>query len=141
MQVFSRITSYLGSHDGALTFYESLRVSDRRLSRSAGFNSLPDDCAESEQDRPRRYPLRPCYEFVPPWRLIAAIGCLGCAVAINGYGRGWIRLLCAFFILCAGWLIMDGHRYWCKGEDGNYHEYSHAAKLSHEKAAFLRRSL
>jgi hypothetical protein len=96
------------------------------LYRSASFNSLPKNCSESEQKRPCSNSFGPCYEFVPPLRLILAVVCLSCAVAINGYGRDWIRLLCFLPILCAGWLILDGHRYWCKGEDGNYHEYSHS---------------
>jgi IS1 family transposase len=41
-------------------------------------------------------------------------------------------LLCALPFLCAGWLILDGHHYRCKGEDGNYHNYSHDDKLYHK---------
>jgi hypothetical protein len=101
---------------------------------STSFNGLPDDRAEGENKCDCSNAFGPCYEFVPPVRLIFALICLGASVAINAYGRGWIRILCLPPILCSGWLILDGHRYWCKGEDGNYREYSHDDKVYHKKS-------
>ena len=103
------------------------------VNRPSGFACLPDDCTQGENQRQRCNPFGPCYEFVPPLRLILAIVCLGCAVAINVCGRGWIRLLCVFPLGCCGWLILVGHRYWCEGEDGNYHEYSHSREIVTQK--------
>ena len=104
-----------------------------RSDRPPSFYGLPDDRTESQNYYPNSDSLRPCYEFVPPLRLFLSIILLGCAVAMNGYGRGWIRLLSIPPILCAGWLILDGHRYWCQDDDGQYREYSHSRKIVTQK--------
>ena len=87
-----------------------------------GFARLPNDSSQREHKRPCSDTLRPCYEFVPPLRVILAAFCLCCAVAINAYGCRWIRLLCILPLLCTGWLILGGHKYWCQ-DDGR--EYDH----------------
>jgi hypothetical protein len=89
---------------------------DRSRSRVAADDSLPHDCTQGENQCPRSDTFGPCHEFVPPLRLILAVVCFGCATAINGYGRGWAGLLYVLPMLCTGWLILDGHRYWCKAK-------------------------
>lgn len=81
---------------------------------------LPKDYAKGSYQRPCSNTLRPCYEFVPPLRFILAIVCLGGAVAINVYRRGWIRLLCVLPMFCTGWLILCGHKYWCEDDQREY---------------------
>jgi IS1 family transposase len=94
--------------------------SEASLDRASGFNRLPHDCTQGEDQRPRSNTFGPCYEFVPPLRLILAIGCLAGAVAINGYGHGWIRLLCLLPAFCTGLLILGGHKYWCQDNNREY---------------------
>jgi IS1 family transposase len=83
-------------------------------------DSLPNDRGQGEYQCPRSNSFGPCYEFVPPLRLIVAALCLICAVAINGYGRGWARLLCIPLALGSGWMILCGHKYWCEGDHREY---------------------
>src|SRR5271166_1197125 len=105
-----------GSKNWALALHKCLRIFDRRLGSSAGFDSLPDDCSEGEHNRPCRYAFRPCYEFVPPARLFFVLLLIVGAALVCGYGEaGWIRLLSAPLVVSAGCLLLAGHRYWCEG--------------------------
>src|ERR1700688_820927 len=118
-----------------LTFKRWSLAGDEGISgnsyRQVSENCLVHNPEQSGDKRPCRNPLRPCYEFVPRLRLILAITCLACTVAINSYGHRWIRLLCIFPFLCTGWLILCGHKYWCQDDNREY-EYDprfHAESL------------
>jgi IS1 family transposase len=117
------------AHPGFLYFYRL----ERRLGRLSSFTGLPNNRPKGEEQPPRRNTFGPCYEFVPPLRFLFALLCLISAVAINGYGHGLIRFLCISCILCCGWLILGGHRYWCQDEDGKYRERSHTDKIVTQK--------
>lgn len=93
-----------------------------RVSGPPSLNGLPNDCPQGEYERPCSNPFRPCYEFVPPMRLILVVLIMGCAVAVCGYCNGLARLLCIPLMLIAGVLLLSGHRYWCEnGNNGEDH--------------------
>jgi hypothetical protein len=99
------------------------------------FDRLPDDCTEGEHDSQCRDAFRPCYEFVPPLRLILIIPLIVSAALIVGYGQGWrTRLVCIplalLLVLLAGWLLLLGHRYWCDG-DGYNQSYGNQEQIFH----------
>jgi hypothetical protein len=100
-----------------------------RYRRFSSFLGLPDDCSEGEHDRPCSDSFRPCYEFVPPLRLIFAGLFIVASGLIVGYGRGWnIRLLCVTLalscILLSGLLLLSGHRWYCEGKDSEQNQIS-----------------
>jgi IS1 family transposase len=97
------------------------------------FGRLPDDCTEGENNRPCNDSLRPCYEFVPPLRLILALLLIMCAAFVCGYGNGWGRLLCFPLAFFSGCLLLFGHRYWCEGNSNNYHDFPHDDKSVTQK--------
>jgi hypothetical protein len=113
--------------DWSLTKNKSSGILRHSSGSLASLPSLPDDCSEGEHNRPCSNPFWPCYEFVPPLRLIFAGLFIVASGLIVGYGRGWnVRLLCATLalscILLSGWLMLLGHRWYCesKGSKQNY---------------------
>lgn len=104
----------------ALSANEGIRTFLGCIYRSANFNSLPNNCPECGDQRPCSNTFRPCYEILPPLRLILAFLCLCTAVAINAYGRGWIRLLFILPFLATGWLILGGHKWYCQDDNRKY---------------------
>ena len=116
-------------HDGSDVFNREPRLSSDYLHfyGAAGFDSLPNNCAEGENDRPCDDSFRPCYEFVPPLRLVFAFLLIIGAALVCGYGAGWQRLACFPLAFASGCLLLAGHRYWCKGEGNNYSDLPHGA--------------
>jgi IS1 family transposase len=112
--------SEFSNNPSAFASYKGVCASIGGACRSVADYSLPNDAPQRQDERPRGNTFRPCYEFVPPLRFILAILCLGCAVAINGYGRGWRRLLSIVPFLCTGGLILGGHKYWCQDNNREY---------------------
>jgi len=129
---YSDLNMAMGEDVGTFTRSQHFNATEQQLwsegnnHRASGLDSLPANYSQSEDQRPRRDALGPCYEFVPPLRLILAVLFLSCAVAINGYGRGWIRLLCLLPLAGTGWLVLGGHKYWCGGDN---REYEHDPQL------------
>ncbi len=121
-QVLKRVTMCVASDHRSLALNKCLCISTCRLSGFAGFYGLPNDCAKGEQYRPCGYSFRPCYEFVPPLRLISAALLIVCAAVVCGYGTGRARLLCFPLAFCSGCLLLSGHRYWC-GDDDSENSY------------------
>lgn len=82
--------------------------SETSLNGSPRFNGLPDNCAEGQHDRPCGDAFRPCYEFVPPLRLVFAALLVVCVAFVCGCG-GHLRthLLCVSLVLPGGVFVAD----------------------------------
>lgn len=94
------------------------------LSGLACLVALPNNCTQGEHDQPCRNAFWPCYEFVPPVRLGFAGLFIVVGGLIVGYGAGWrVRTFCIAFALlcslCAAWLVLNGHRWYCESQ-GSY---------------------
>jgi hypothetical protein len=98
---------------------------------------------ESDDERPSRPTVWPCYEFVPAGRSIGtAIALLGgVGLIVYGYGRERraVALLGIFLGLLAGFLVLGGHRNYCEDKDGNWHETG--GSDSHKSSMFQQISL
>jgi hypothetical protein len=115
--------------DWSLAKNESSGILRHSYGSRTSLPSLPDDCSEGEHNCPCSDSFRPCYEFVPPLRLIL-VGLLVVASGlIVGYGRGRnIRLLCVTLalscILPSGWLLLLGNRWYCESKGSEQNQIS-----------------
>uniref|UniRef100_E6PXI3 Uncharacterized protein n=1 Tax=mine drainage metagenome TaxID=410659 RepID=E6PXI3_9ZZZZ len=93
--------------------YSSLRSSPR----------LPDDAYQCGQKCPSGDSIRPCYECVPPVRVVfAALGIfIACALFFWGDGKRYTIFCACSLVFFAGSMLPAGHKYHCA--DGNNYPY------------------
>jgi hypothetical protein len=97
--------------EGANAVFGSFGASAHLLRSQTHFHALPDDSLKSENHRPCGYSSLPCYEYVPPSRIILALLSVilgGVILAWRWLGR-WRFVLGLEFGLFAGWLILTDH--------------------------------
>jgi hypothetical protein len=96
------------------------------LGVSSHETSLPNEGAESDDDRPCRPRFGPCYEFVPPLHAIGAVLFLLSGYAIIGFVDSRRKLIALPLLLIGGCLLLSGHQFNCRdGKDYNECENRH----------------
>jgi hypothetical protein len=129
---------FLANQAQTSNFYSRAVLEDDRVSSgidgAARLDGLPDNCAAGEHDSQCGDPFRPCYEFVPPLRLLFSVLLIVGGGLIVGYGRyGWrVRLVCGLLALACGilatYLILFGHRYYCNANKNEHRQsFEHGA--------------